>query len=194
MRPTLPLAAALCLAPSIALAQAYPLPLEAAVGIGASRDPRLYEWPLTLHGGIAWDYDEDWPGVPVVEGEFSVGSEAPPCQGPVEETPDTCVDAALLAGWRFRRRPHTSSGIRPFAQFLIGRYWKGSGLDEPEYASSHFALQAGGGIELRWANSIQGARVSLDVRHAFAGDRDVTQVRLGLWYVIGPRRFTRPAN
>jgi hypothetical protein len=78
-----------------------------------------------------------------------------------------------------------------FGSVLLGEYWKGSGTnDDQQYSSSHFAMQVGGGVEIRWPGSIQGVRVSVDYRHVFAGDRDRDQVRFLAAYVIGPRRFT----
>jgi hypothetical protein len=144
--------------------------------------------------GVSWDYDKYWWAVPIVEGELGPTSEAEPCRRSSGKVPDTCVDAAVLFGIRLRPTPHAFSGVRPFANILLGEYWKGSGRDDEEFVSSHFAMQVGGGIELRWPRSFHGMRVSADVRHVFAGNRDRTQLRFVRTYVIGPRRFIRPTK
>jgi hypothetical protein len=142
-------------------------------------------------GGLSWDYDEKWRAVFIIEGEVGPTSEVESCRGPVSETSDNCVDAAVLGGLRFRPTPHATGGRRPFADVLLGSYWKGSGVDDHEFNSRHFAIEVGTGLEIRWANSIQGVRIAVHVRRVLAGDRDRTQFRLMCAYVIGPRRFTR---
>jgi hypothetical protein len=190
-------ATALCLLPSAAVAQMVPpVPFEASVGLGPLFDHSPSQSSPAIVGGLSWDYDKNWWGVLVVEGEIGAISEAQPCRGPAADTPDSCLDAAVLGGFRVRRVPHVVSGARPFVHVLFGEYWKGSGLDDPdhEFASSHFAMQLGGGMEIRWPGSFQGVRVSVDVRRVFAGDHDRNQVRLLCAYVIGPRRFVRPVE
>ena len=177
----------LCLSGSPAFGQ-YAIPTEFSAGLGLLRDQTLSQWSPSVVGTVAWDYSERWLTTFVIEGEVGALSEAGLCQQTPDDPPDNCMDGAVLAGLRFRRAPHASSGIRPFGTALVGGYWKGSAIEEHEYLSSHLALQLGGGLEFRWAGSIQGARVSLDYRHVFADD-ERNQFRLLCAYVIGPRRF-----
>jgi hypothetical protein len=72
---------------------------------------------------------------------------------------------------------------------MLGAYWKGSGVEEPEYISDHFAMQFGGGVEFRWPGSIQGIRLMADWRYVFAGESDRNQMRVLAMYVVGPRRY-----
>jgi hypothetical protein len=187
-------ATVLCLWVSSAFAQVGPVPFEASVGLGVVADQSPSQASSAIVGGLSWDYDKNWWGVLVVEGEIGAISEAEPCRGPAADSLESCLDAAVLGGIRLRRVPHVASGLRPFVDVLFGEYWKGSGSDDPdhEYASSHLVMQLGGGVEVRWPGSVQGVRVSVGVRRVFAGDRDRNQVRLLCAYVIGPRRFVRP--
>jgi hypothetical protein len=145
-------------------------------------------------GALSWDWDKMWRAAFVIEGELGATSEAAPCRGVSGDLPENCYDGSVLAGLRFRRVPHASPGIRPFVNVMMGRYWKGSGLDDEEFISSHFAIQAGLGAEMRFPNSIQGVRVSLDYRRVFAGNGSRNQIRLLGAYVIGPRRFKTPSS
>lgn len=181
------LATVMCVWPSAVFAQVYPIPVEASVGLGVLSRPAA-----TIVGAVSWDYDENWWGVLVVEGEFNAYSEAEPCQA--SDAPDSCVDAAVLGGLRLRRAPHASSGMRPFASILLGTYWKGSGATDRDFVSDHFAVQIGGGVEIRWPQSIQGVRLSLDYRRVFERDGDANQLRFLAAYVIGPRRFMRASS
>jgi hypothetical protein len=178
----------LCLQPSMALGQ-YAIPSELSVGLGLLRDWAPSQSSPSVVGAVAWDYRETWWTALVIEGEVGGLSEADPCQQAPDDPPGNCFDGAVLAGLRFRRAPHASSGIKPFGSALVGGYWKGSGTEEQEYLSSHMALQLGGGLEFRWAGSIQGVRASIDYRRVFADDGDRNQIRLLCSYVIGPRRF-----
>jgi hypothetical protein len=182
-------AAAFCAWPALGYAQAYPVPNELAVGVGIYRDHTLSGAAASLMVAFSWDYDENSRAALVVEGEALAPSEAEPCRDLPDDAPATCVDAALLGGIRIRRSPHRLSGTRPFAQILAGSYWKGSGVEGRDFSSNHFALQAGGGVEFRWAGSFQGLRMSVDFRHVFAGDRSRNQTRALFAYVLGPRRF-----
>jgi hypothetical protein len=180
------------LVPSNVLAQVYPIPVEGSAGIGVVGERSPSQVSPTFVGALAWDYDEKWPAVLVVEGELGPISEVGPCQPWTSNIPDNCYDAHLLVGLRFRQTPHASSGVTRFAHALFGEYWNGSGTsDDQWFSSSHFAVQVGGGVEIRWPGSIQGVRISVDYRHVFAGDRARNQFRVLGAYVIGPRRFTR---
>jgi hypothetical protein len=190
MRPR-SIAAFLVFLPSTAFAQFYPIPFELSVGVGAVKDVSPSQMSSALVAQFAWDNVDTWPAVFVFEMELGPNSDVDRCQNSSGDLPWSCTDAALLAGLRFRRTPHNVSGLKPFAIALLGTYYKGSGIDEDDVLSSHFAMQFGGGVEMRFPGSIQGVRVSLDYRHAFAGERDRKQFRLVGAYVIGPRRFTR---
>ena len=194
------LAVWLLLTPAAASGQGYapnyPAPNEVAIGVGAIRDHTLRPGNQVVNGSVSFDYDENWWMVGVLEGEILGGSEAASCRSS-SETPDNCYDAADLGGLRFRPRPNNISGFRPFGTLLVGSYWKGSGTnntdddDDQEFASQHFAMQVGSGLEFRWPGSFQGVRMSIDFRRVFAGQRDRNQWRFLGIYVVGPRRFKR---
>jgi hypothetical protein len=180
------------LSPVNVFAQAWPIPLEGSAGIGVVGERSPSQVSPTFVGALAWDYDENWLAVFVLEGELGTISEVEPCQPWAADGPDNCYDADVLLGLRFRQTPNASSGMRPFAHALAGEYWKGSGRSDDQWFSSHhFTLQLGGGVEVRWPGSIQGVRVSLDYRRVFAGDQTRNQLRVLGAYVIGPRRFAR---
>ena len=194
MRAAMVGAALFWLWPSVTRAQVYPpypIPIEGSVGVGALADRSLSGWTSAVAGGFSWDYDPKSWGVLVMEGELSGASEASPCRAAGDDAPSSCGDGALFGGIRFRPAPHASAGVRPFGQLMLGRYWKGSGTEDEEFVSKHFAMQVGGGAEVRWGGSIHGLRMSIDYRRVFAGDRSRNQVRILCAYVIGPRRFTR---
>jgi len=192
MRTALVVVTLLGLMPLTGFAQVIPIPIEGSAGLGVVGERSPSQVSPTFVGALAWDYDENWPAVLALEGELGPISEAGPCQPWTSDGPDNCYDADVLGGLRFRQTPHDSSGVSRFAHVLIGQYWKGSGTrDEQWFNSSHFAMQVGGGFEVRWPGSIQGVRVSVDYRRVFAGDRDRNQLRVLGAYVIGPRRFAR---
>lgn len=176
------------LLPQTALAQ-YPIPFEASVGFGVVKDLSPSQWSPAFIGTLSWDYDKNWWAVPILEAGIGPISDVGACPTPSGESSPNCLDAAVLGGLRFRPTPNIASGVRPFATVLLGTYWKGSSRDDPEYLSDHFAIQAGGGVEIRWAESIQGLRVSLDYRRVSASDRNRNQIQFACSYVIGPRRF-----
>jgi hypothetical protein len=179
------------LLPSAALAQYLP-PNELSVALGVLRDQSLSQSDPAGVVALSWDWDEMWRAAFIVEGELGATSAAEPCRERSADPPENCYDAMVLAGLRFRRVPHVSSGIRPFVSVLLGQYWKGSGQEDREFISSHLAVQTGVGAEMRWPNSIQGLRVSLDYRHVLAVRSGRNQIRLMFGYVIGPRRFKLP--
>jgi hypothetical protein len=169
----------------------YPIPIEASVGVGMVRDQSPGQSSPALMGSLSWDYSEKWWAVPVLEGEFGPTSDVGACQSAAVGSLENCADAALLVGFRLRPAPNAWSGVRPFASVMVGGYWKGSDANDQDYSSSHPAMQVGGGLEIRWPNSIQGVRLSVDYRHVFAAERSRNQLRVLASYVIGPRRFVR---
>jgi hypothetical protein len=179
----------LCLLPSAGFAQYPPPPNELAVALGVLRDQSLSQTDMAVVGALSWDWDEKWRAAFVVEGELGATSEAAPCRVRSADLPENCYDAAVFVGLRFRPVPHVSRGISPFVNVLLGPYWKGSGLEDQEFISRHFALETGLGAEVRWPNSIQGLRVSFDYRRVFVRNAPRNQIRLMCAYVIGPRRF-----
>jgi hypothetical protein len=97
-----------------------------------------------------------------------------------------CLDASLFGGVRYRFRRHPEQRPWPFLNVQLGGYWRGTGLPDVEYEGGRFALQGGGGLEFRWPNTIQGFRVSVDLRYVFG--HDLTQVRVLGLYMLSPRR------
>lgn len=180
--------------PSAVRAQFVP-PNELSVGLASVRDQSPSQWSSAGVVALSWDWNENWRGAFVIEGEVGATSDVERCQGSSSNVPSTCYDAALLFGLRFRPVPHASSGLSPFVSVALGEYWKGSGADEhsddPEYSSDHFVMQGGVGLEMRFPGSIQGVRALVDYRHVFAGDSSRNQFRLTCSYVIGPHRFAR---
>jgi hypothetical protein len=181
--------------PTLAVAQAgyYPLPNQLSLGVGivGDRQPRQNSSIGSLSFAFAdsGDNNDYWPfrlgGV--WEVEFGATSDLGPCQAHDAQSgnPPHCEDAALLLGprWYFFRR--SARRVLPFADFMFGSYWKGSGVKDRDFASNHFALQAGGGIELRRMESIHGLKLCLRFRRISATDAPRTQIRFDAAYVVG---------
>jgi hypothetical protein len=174
-----------------AYAQYMPFPNQLAIGAGVLKD--LNSGQTSGVGTLSLAYADSgkgdyWPsrlGI-VVEGELGGGSAAAPCRA-VEgsaEAPN-CDDAALLAGPRFHFFRRTGKRAIPFVNLLFGSYWTGSGVEGRSALDPQFALQAGGGIDVRRAGSIHGLRLSVDYRHVFATPRR-HQLRFMTSYVLGP--------
>ena len=68
-----------------------------------------------------------------------------------------------------------------------------TGLKEPEMLPGNFALQVGGGIDIRRSQSIHGLRVSADYRRVFAGERGRHQFQFVASYFLGWRGQERSA-
>jgi hypothetical protein len=151
-----------------ALAQLFPIPTELSAGLGGviDRDPSA-----VVNLGLAWVYVRDGWIEPAIEMGLGGTSGAAPCQdeGPLAR-PETCTDGYVLGGLRFRPLRESDRARRPFIHLLMGGYWRGSGLKEPDdFLPGTFALQAGGGIDLRRPTSIHGLRLSADYRRVLAG-------------------------
>jgi len=176
------------LAASPAFGQNPGVPLELYAGIGIVNDVTMAVRAPSIAGGMSWDYNASWWLVPILEGEFNTAGKPEPCRS-ASDSPDYCDDGIWLFGARFRHNPNAVSGVRPFATLLVGEYFDASGTDGRLFDGSHFAVQSGAGIEIRWARSFQGVRISADVRHVSGLERYRHQIRLLGAYVIGPRRY-----
>src|SRR5262245_50135385 len=116
-----------------------PLPNQLAVGIGVVRDQQPQQNASTLVLSFAFPDSGTnyWPsrvGL-VFEAEVGPTSDIALCGGDAStgDAPN-CSDAAVLIGSRFHffRKP-VHHATQPFVSLLIGSYWKGSGVDDPEF-------------------------------------------------------------
>ncbi len=173
-------------------------PTELSVGLGGAVDRNPGQSSVAVNFGLARPPSvglgarrDQWVE-PALEIGLGGTSDAAPCQdqGPLAR-PDTCADAYVVVGPRFRPLRESDRLWRPFVQVLVGGYWKGTGLKEPETSPSHFALQTGGGVDLRRPTSIHGLRLSGDYRRVFAGERGRHQVQLLISYFVGWRGHRR---
>jgi hypothetical protein len=180
--------------PTPVRAQMFPLPDQLSVGLGVVGDTQPKQSASTIAFSLAFvDSGTDyWPyrlGWVLVEAEGGPRSDLGSCQARDDRSadPPNCVDAAVLTGLRFhffhRRSAHR---VLPFVNLLVGSYWKGSGVENDEFASEHVALQAGGGIDLRRAGSAHGLRLAADYRHVFAADASRNQFRFVAAYTLSP--------
>ncbi len=175
-------------------AQSFPIPDQLSVGIGVVGDSRPKQSASTVTLSLAFvDSGTDyWPyrlGWVLLEAEFGPRSDLGLCQAGDAEPADPphCDDAALLTGLRFHFFHRTSARrVLPFANLLAGSYWKGGGENDRDFASEHFTLQAGGGIDLRRTGSAHGLRLAVDYRRVFAGDSSRNQFRFVTAYTLGP--------
>ena len=170
-----------------ALAQ-YPLPNEVSVGIGGVTDQSSSQPTAVADFGFAFvERDNLWDLA--LDLGFGPTSNAAPCQqidGPLAPRTN-CEDGFVLVGPRFRLVRDSDRVRRPFVHVLLGAYWQGSGLKNPEFLPGNFALQAGGGIDLRRSDSIHGLRLSGDYRRVFSGEHGKDQLRFVVAYFVGGR-------
>jgi hypothetical protein len=127
--------------------------------------------------------DDPWELI-LLEGEIGPTTNIEACHQP--EEPPNCLDSALFGGVRYRFRRRMEQRPWPFLNAQAGAYWLGTGLPDPQYASAHFSLQGGGGLEFRWPDTIQALRVSADFRHVFGLGQN--QVRVLALYMLTPKR------
>jgi hypothetical protein len=181
--------------PGSSFAQAYPFPTHFGFGFSVLKDQRL----PAVDGSLVFDFslanwldkdgdsriDDGWELV-LLRGELGPSSDVQPCQSgdPSSEVSADCVDKALFGGVRYRFGRHLNRRPWPFAGVLLGGYWRGSGEDDVP-SSTHFALDVGGGIEMRWRDSIQGFRISTNYRRVFGADRN--QIQIQVLYFLAPR-------
>ncbi|OFW26035.1 MAG: hypothetical protein A3H97_11430 [Acidobacteria bacterium RIFCSPLOWO2_02_FULL_65_29] len=169
------------------------IPTEFSVGLGGVIDQPSRQSSLAVNFGLSRPpslgskFRRDQWVEPAFEGGFGPTSDEAPCQdgGPLAR-PETCFDAYAVIGPRFRPLRESDRLWRPFIHFLVGGYWKGTGLKEPEFLPSDFTLQIGGGVDLRRPASIHGLRLSTDYRRVFA-DRGRQQLQLLVSYFVGWR-------
>jgi hypothetical protein len=172
------------------------LPTELSVGVGGGGEWSPGRSLFALNVGLSKVWVRDQWIEPAVELGLGPTSDEAPCQDAASPLglPETCTDYYLLTGPRFRPRRESDRRWRPFAHFLLGGYWNGSGLKEPETMDVNLALQAGGGIDLRSPRSIHGLRLAGDYRRVFAGDRGRHQTQFVVSYFVGWRGATPPVS
>ena len=164
------------------LAQGYfPIPNQVSLGLGVVRDQEPDPTAPTVVFSFAFadSGTNNWPSRLGLVWEAELVSTG---------------DAAFLVGLRshaFRR--HTRR-VMPFASVLIGGYGKGAGVDDAVFESRHFALQGGGGIDLRRSGSVHGVRLSVDYRRVFSTSADGNQLKFVTSYVLGPPEPQPPAG
>ena len=182
----------LSLWPTAAFAQSFmPLPNQLSLGIGAVGDGQ--SGPHAA-GNVSFAFADSgnqyWPsrfGL-LFEGELGAMSDAEPCQTADVQfsNPPNCEDAAFLVGTRFHFVRRAAHRVLPFVNGLVGSYWSGSGTEDRDFEPQHFAVEAGGGVDLRRAGSVHGLRLSVDYRRVFVESADRNQFRFLTSYVIGP--------
>jgi hypothetical protein len=171
----------------------WPLPNQLSVGIGlvGERHPNQSGATAMLSLASADSSTDFWPyrlGFVWVEAELGPRSDVGSCQTrDTGSTDSDCDDAALLTGLRFHFFHRKSERrVLPFINLLAGSYWKGSPEPDRDYASAHFALQAGGGVDVRRTGSAHGLRLAVDYRRVFAADAPRNQFRFVVAYTLGP--------
>lgn len=185
----------LILSPTSVAGQVYPIPTELSLGAGGVIDARPGQASADVNLGLAWVYVRNGWIEPALEMGLGPTSDVALCQepeGPLAR-PETCMDGYVVGGLRFRPSRDSDLLRRPFLHFLLGEYWKGTGLREPDLLPGNFALQAGGGIDIRRPQSIHGLRVSGDYRRVFAGERGRHQFQFIVSYFLGWRGQERTA-
>jgi hypothetical protein len=195
------LALLLCAAPVWAQGElvAALVPTELSLGVGGAidRDPArsttAVGFGLARPPSLGLEARRDQWVEPAFEAGLGGISTAAPClgEGPIAR-PETCQDVYAVIGPRLRPLRASDRLWRPFVHVLIGAYWEGTGLKEPATSPSDFAIQSGGGVDLRRPTSIHGLRLSGDYRHVFADERSRHQVQVLVSYFVGWRG--RPRN
>jgi hypothetical protein len=182
-----------------AFAQGFsPLPNQLSVGIGVVADRPAGQQAPTFSFSFAFvEAGDYWPyrlGL-VFEAESSEISDAEPCRARDDAQlaePPNCWDDAILAGVRFNFVRRQGRQVLPFVHLLLGAYWKGSGVSDLDFESGRFALQVGGGVDLRRTGSVHAVRLSVDYRHVFETDAGRNQLRFLTAYVLGPPETKTP--
>lgn len=180
--------------PTPALAQ-YPVPTELSVGLGGVIDTDPTQTSGIFNVGLAMVLVRDQWVEPAIELGLGPTSDVSRCQDTGRlAPPETCLDAYVLAGPRFRPLRDSDRLWRPFVHLLVGAYWKGTGLKNPDLLPGNFALQSGGGIDIRWPESIHGLRLAGDYRRVFAGEQGRHQLQFVASYFVGWRGRERPSE
>ena len=177
-------------APALAQGEewAWAVPTELSVGLGATSDRGTKGTSANVNLGLSWIHVRDQWIEPALEMGFGPTSDEALCQDPDNPAPgDTCIDGYALMGVRSHLLRKSDRTLRPFIHFLVGGYWKGSGVKEPDLLPGTFALQTGGGIDIRKATSIHGLRVAGDYRRVFDDGRARHQLQFVVSYFLGWR-------
>ena len=168
------------------------IPTEVSVGLGATAEPGGRQTSANFNVGAASIIFRDQWFETVYEMGFGPVSDEALCQSPdTAARDDACIDFFALMGVRSHLLTKSDRTLRPFIQFLVGGYWKGSGTEEPEWSPRSLALQTGGGIDIRRARSIHGLRVAGDYRHISDHGRPRHQLQLVVSYFVGSRGMQR---
>ena len=141
----------------------------------------------SINAGLSKVYVRDQWIEPAIEVGIGPTSDVALCREEPRPTPNTCHDGYALGGLRFRPLRESDRVLRPFVHLLLGAYWKGTGLEDPDLLPGTFAIQTGGGIDIRSPASIHGIRVSGDYRHVFDGERGRHQLQFVIAYFLGWR-------
>jgi hypothetical protein len=186
------------LAVSPAVAQGYvALPNHLSLGIGVVEEGPFGPDPtIAFSFGFADSGNRYWPSrfSLVWEGELGPTNRTGPCQvGGADVDSEWCWDASFLVGTRFHVFRRAGRRVLPFVGLLAGGYWQGSGVEDPMFIDESFALQGGGGVDLRRKGSVHGLRLSVDYRHVFATGASRNQVRFLTAYVLGPPEPATPS-
>ena len=177
-----------------ALAQ-YPFPTELSVGLGGVIDTDPTQTSGNFNVGLAFVLERDQWVEPAIEFGLGPTSDVGRCQDTGQlARPDTCLDAYVLAGPRFRPLRDSDCLWRPFVHLLMGAYWKGTGLRTPDTLPGNFALQTGGGLDIRRPESIHGLRLAGDYRRVFAREQGRHQLQFVVSYFVGWRGRERPSE
>ena len=177
------------LCPRAALAQA--IPTELSVGAGAVVDSGQSSADFNV--GLAWVYVRNQWLEPAIELGLGPTSDQAPCrdEGPLAR-PETCTDGYIVAGVRLRPLKESDRLSRPFVHVLLGGYWTGTGLKDPETLPGTFALQLGGGVDIRRPSSIHGFRLCGDYRRVFNEGHGRHQLQFTVSYFVGWRGAKPP--
>jgi len=162
-------------------------PNELSVGVGGVGDLSPSQMSLSINAGLSKVYVRDQWIEPAIEVGIGPTSDVALCREEPRPTPNTCHDGYALGGLRFRPLRESDRVLRPFVHLLLGAYWKGTGLEDPDLLPGTFAIQTGGGIDIRSPASIHGIRVSGDYRHVFDGERGRHQLQFVIAYFLGWR-------
>ena len=188
------------LVPAPSRAQGYfPIPNQLSLGIGAVQDQQpsqvaptvVFSFAFADSGNDFWPYRAGF----VWEAEVGSTSDVESCQaGASSGGSANCGDAAMLVGLRVHAFRRQARRLMPFGSLMLGSYWNGSGVDDRTFESPHFALQGGGGLDLRRAGSIHGVRLSVDYRRVFSTNANRNQLRFVTSYLLGPPEPQPPAG
>ena len=166
------------------------IPTEFSVGLGGVIQSNPSRGSFDFNFGLSKAFVRNQWVDPAFEVGLGPWSNALPCPNENVSVADSenCIDAYVLFGPRFRPFPQSDRLWRPFVQFLLGAYWSGSGQrGDREFLDRNFAIQAGGGVDLRRPTSNHGLRLSVDYRRVFAEELGQHQLQFVVSYFLGWR-------